>query len=69
MLDYDGQWPLEVSTFHGSFHNIQQSLFYLLKASLSEALNEVLRVLTHSSEFLICCRALAISAAIEPGGP
>ena len=26
-------------------------------------------VLTHSSEFLMCCRALAISAAIEPGGP
>ena len=41
----------------------------MLKVFWTEALNEVLRVLTHSSEFLICCRALAISAAIEPGGP
>ena len=44
-------------------------IFHLLKAFWTEALNQVLHVLTHSSEFLICCRALAISAAMEPGGP
>lgn len=37
------------------------------KKLMKEALNvNLLHVLTHSSEFLICCRALAISAAMEP---
>ena len=34
-----------------------------------EALYVVIHVLTHSSEFLICCRAFAISAAMDPGEP
>ena len=36
---------------------------------MNEALKLMLHVLTHSSEFFMCCRALAISAAMEPGGP
>ena len=34
-----------------------------------KALYVVIHVLTHSSEFLICCRAFAISAAMDPGEP
>ena len=42
----------------------------LIKKLMKEALNVyLLYVLTQSSEFLICCRALAISAAMEPWGP